>query len=96
VGAVKSIISRLPQTLIKRPKAFLTQLFLRLGGEVAIANDVNDALYAASSISIDIAVSLSGWEPEYAASLGVPLGGFFQTMLFAWPKDPRRSLRLVV
>jgi len=44
VAEDKGRVGRLPQALIKRPKAFPVQPFLRFSGKLAVTNDVDHAL----------------------------------------------------
>jgi hypothetical protein len=77
VADCKSVIGRLPQTLIEPPKAFLTQPFLRLGREVAIANNVDYALYACIIHFDRHCRTFRVLNEKYAAFLGAHLGRFF-------------------
>jgi len=44
VAEHKGCVGRSPHALIKRPQAFPVQPFLRLGGKLAIANDIDHTL----------------------------------------------------
>ena len=91
VAEHKGCVGRLPQALIKRPPAFPVPPFLRLGGKLAITNDVNHALDVSSSILGSLPISFRPVCEHYRASGRVPLGVFWQTLHLGALKDPQRG-----
>jgi hypothetical protein len=88
----KGCVGRLPQALIKGPKAFPVQPFLRFSGKLAITNDVGHALDVVivylmchhCQLPFDRLLS-----DQYRASGRVPLGVFLQTRHSRALKDPQ-------
>ena len=77
-----SVRSCLPQALVKRPKAFPVQAFLRFSGKLTVTNDIDHALNIFivhlmcrhCRLPFDRVLS-----KQYRASGRVPLGVFLQT-----------------
>ena len=70
VAEHKGCVGRLPHALIKLPQAFPVQPFLRLGGKLAITNDVREQYRASERAPLGVF-----WQTMHLSALKDPHRG---------------------